>query len=228
MTRTHRDITYDLRRSGLRKTASLFIERDGGVTLIVPESLSDDQVSELVEQKRSWIYRGLAEWRDLNANRVQREFVNGEGFLYLGSSYRLRLVENQAETLMLRNGYFCLRSDCADPATAFRDFYRAKGLPRLRERVAFYEAKAGVASKSVRVMELKNRWASCSPTGNLTFHWRCLMAPRTVLDYIVAHEVVHLKHPNHTEAFWGALDRLLPDYSERKDWLRQHGAQMAL
>ena len=52
-------------------------------------------------------------------------------------------------------------------------------------------------------MELKNRWASCSPKGNLPFQWCCLMAPRTVLDYIVAHEVVHLLHPNHTEAFWG-------------------------
>lgn len=228
MIKSHRDITYDLRRSGRRKTASLYIERDGGVTVIVPKNLSDEKVTELVEQKRSWIYKGLAEWRDLNANRVQREFVNGEGFLYLGSSYRLRLVEQQEETLMLKNGYFCLRSDCHNPEAAFREFYRTRGLPRIESRVEFYERQMGEKSKSVRVMELKNRWASCSAQGALSFHWRCLMAPRTVLDYVVAHEVVHLVHPNHTEAFWGTLDKIMPDYRERKGWLRQHGVEMTL
>ncbi|MEM1085028.1 MAG: SprT family zinc-dependent metalloprotease [Verrucomicrobiota bacterium] len=228
MTRTHRDITYDLQRSDRRKTASLYIERDGGVTVIVPKSLSNEKVEELIEQKRSWIYRGIAEWRDLNASRVQREFVNGEGFLYLGSSYRLRLVEQQEEPLVLRNGYFCLRSDCTDPEAEFRQFYRRKGIPRICERVKHYEAIAGIEARGVRVMELKNRWASCSSGGNLSFHWRCLMAPRTVLDYIVAHEVTHLKHPNHTEAFWAALDRLMPDFKDRKAWLRDHGAEMTL
>lgn len=228
MTRSYRDITYDLRRSGRRKTASLYIERDGGVTVIVPKHLKDGQIDELIEQKRSWIYRGLAEWRDLNANRVQREFVNGEGFLYLGGAYRLRLVEQQDEPLMFRNGYFCLRSDCPNPAAAFRAFYRAKGLPRIAARVAHFEAKLGAKARSVRVIDLKNRWASCSPSGNLSFHWRCLMAPRRVLDYIVAHEAAHLLHPNHTEAFWNALDRIMPDYHDRKAWLRQHGAAMDL
>lgn len=228
MRRTHRDIDYDLRRSGRHKTASLYIERDGKVTVIVPDYLTDSQIDELIELKRSWIYKGLAEWRDLNASRVQREFVNGEGFPYLGKFYRLRFVERQSAPLTLSGGYFCLRSDVVNPKAAFRDFYREKGMERIPGRVAAYTAKLGLEAPSVRVMELKNRWASCSPNGNLTFHWRALMAPRTVLDYIVAHEVVHLVHPNHTEAFWGTLDRILPDYHDRKEWLRQKGAGLAI
>ena len=91
MTRTYKDISYTLKRSQ-RKTASIYVERDGGVTVLVPRDLTDRQVDSLLESKRKWIYRNLAEWHDLNATRVDREYVNGEGFLYLGRSYRLKLV----------------------------------------------------------------------------------------------------------------------------------------
>ncbi len=86
----------------------------------------------------------------------------------------------------------------------------------------------GVHPKAVRVMDLKNRWASCSPGNNLNFHWKCMMAPLTVLDYIVVHELTHLIHPNHTQAFWNEVDKVLPDYQERKEWLTKNGSQMTL
>ena len=86
----------------------------------------------------------------------------------------------------------------------------------------------GVQSKAVKVMELKNRWASCSPSGNVNFHWKCMMAPLTIIDYIVVHELAHLLHKNHTAAFWNTIDKILPDYQERKEWLRVQGAGMGL
>ena len=110
MMRTYKDIQYTLKRSQ-RKTASIYVERDGQVTVLVPRELTDRQVDELLESKRKWIYRNLAEWHDLNATRVEREYVNGEGFLYLGRSYRLKLVTDQDEPLLLKDGYFCLRAD---------------------------------------------------------------------------------------------------------------------
>jgi predicted metal-dependent hydrolase len=228
--RTYKDITYTLTRSTC-KSAGISIERDGQVVVRVPETLSDPQIDAVIERKRRWIYRHLAQWRDLNATRVRREYVNGEGFLYLGRSYRLRLVEVQAAPLLLKDGYFCLRSDYRDAPhanAAFRTFYRQKGLQRIGERVRTYQTKLGVQPKTVRVLELKYRWASCTPQGTLNFHWKCMMAPLTVLDYIVVHELAHLLHPNHTAAFWNDLDKMLPDYRERKAWLRVHGAGMDL
>lgn len=228
MMNTYGDIEYSLRRSR-RKTASIYIERDGQVSVLVPEKLTLQEVEALLESKRVWIYRGLAEWRDLNATRVERQYVNGEGFIYLGRSYRLKLVEDQDRPLKLKDGYFCLhRNHRDDPAAgrAFQEFYREKGLKRLAARVAFYQARMGVVARGVRVMDLKSRWASCSADGHLNFHWKCMMAPATVLDYIVVHELAHLTHPNHTEAFWNEVDKVLPDYAERKEWLRVNGAGM--
>lgn len=230
MMEQYKDIQYSL-KSSRRKTASIYIERDGAVSVLVPENLSKRQIQELIESKRKWIYRNLAEWKDLNAARVRREYVNGEGFLYLGRTYRLKLVASQDNPLMLKDGYFCLRTNggtAPDPDTAFKEFYRQKGKKRIGERVEHYRKRMGVEPKSVRIIDLKNRWASCSVGGNINFHWKCMMAPPTVLDYIIVHELAHLLYPNHTTAFWNQVDKVMPDYMERKEWLRINGAGMDL
>lgn len=130
---------------------------------------------------------------------------------------------------MLKDGYFCLRADqkSVGPAT-FKAFYRAKAMTRIGDRVTYYQDKMGVVPKSVRVLDLKNRWASCSADGHLNFHWKCMMAPTTILDYIAVHELAHLRYPNHTAAFWNEVDKVMPDYRERKEWLRVNGAGMDL
>ena len=230
MIRTYKDIEYNLKRSR-RKTASIYIERDGSVSVLAPESLTDTDIDSMIESKRKWIYTGLAEWEDLNATRVRREYVNGESFLYLGRSYRLQLVDDQEKPLLLKNGYFCLRSNKAVPDNAessFKEFYREKGKVKVAERVDFYQRRIGVTPKSVRIIDLKNRWASCSDRGNLNFHWKIMMTPMRILDYIVVHELIHLIHPNHTEAFWNELDKILPDFKERKEWLRVNGAGLEI
>ncbi len=222
-------VAYEVVRSQ-RSTADIIIERDGSVVVRAPEWADDEQIDNIVTAKEYWIYQSLAEWRDLNATRVLREYKNGEGFLYLGRAYRLLLVSDQVEPLKLRDGRFALRRDLVEQGemvaarTGFRDFYIARGLERVRQRVDYYAPKVGVGATSVDVRELGNRWASCSPTGALAFHWKCMMAPQTIIDYIVVHELCHFHHRDHTDAFWNEVDKVLPDYRERKDWLRKNGA----
>lgn len=225
------DIAYGIVRSR-RATADIIIERDGSVLVRAPEWVDDSQVAGIVQSKQYWIYQGLAEWRDLNATRVLREFKNGEGFLYLGRAYRLSLVGDQEEPLQLRNGRFELRRDLVERGgttavkAAFQEFYVAKGRERLSARVAYFAPKVGVDPKSVDVRELGYRWASCSPSGVLAFHWKCMMAPLTVIDYVVVHELCHFHCGDHTDAFWNEVDKVLPDYRERKEWLRKNGAAL--
>ena len=226
-----KDISYELVRSN-RGTADIIVECDGRVVVRAPKDVAHDRIEDIVEAKRYWIYKTLAEWRDLNATRVVREYRNGEGFLYLGRSYRLLLVARQEEPLLLRNGRFCLRRDLVDkgqvPAAqaAFRQYYIGRGLERIPGRVQYFAPKVGVAAKRIDVRELGHRWASCSPKGNLAFHWKCMMAPPTILDYIVVHELCHFHHLDHTDAFWNEVDKILPNYSERNEWLRKNGAAM--
>ena len=227
--RKAKEIAYEIVRSP-RATADIVVERDGRIIVRAPAHLPDERVEDIVEAKRYWIYKTLAEWRDLNATRVLREYRNGEGFLYLGRSYRLLLVATQDEPLQLKNGRFCLRREIVERGdtnaaqTVFRDFFTARGMERINERVNYYAPQVGVTPAGLDVRELGYRWASCAPSGNLAFHWKCMMAPQTIIDYIVVHELCHLHYRDHTEAFWNEVDKVMPSYRERKEWLRVSGA----
>ena len=109
-----RDIDYQLLPGTYRKTTDIVIERDGVIAVRPPLDYTPEQVDAVVESKRLWIYRNLAEWRDLNAVSVIREWVNGETFLYLGRSYQLSFVDNQPSDLLLKEGHFCLKRQLID------------------------------------------------------------------------------------------------------------------
>lgn len=224
-------ISYEIRRSQ-RATADIVIERDGRILVRAPSTVRDERIEDIVESKRYWIYKNLAEWRDLNATRVLREYRNGEGFFYLGRSYRLLLVADQQEDLALKAGRFCLRRELVDQGSiesaqsAFRNFYISRGRPRISERIAYFAPKVGVFVGKLDVRDTGNRWATCSPQGNLAFHWKCMMAPLKIIDYIVVHELCHFHQLDHTNAFWNEVDKVMPDYRERKEWLRVSGASL--
>ena len=224
-----KDISYEVVRSR-RSTADIVVERNGKIVVRAPATLPDERIEDIVEAKRYWIYKTLAEWRDLNATRVLREYRNGEGFLYLGRSYRLLLVADQEEPVDLKDGRFCLRRDFVDRGdvaaaqAAFRHYYVLRGQERIAQRVKYYAPKVGTKPYGMDVRELGYRWASCSPNGKLAFNWKCMMAPPKIIDYIVVHELCHMHQDDHTDAFWNEVDKILPDYEERKEWLRKNGA----
>ena len=155
-----KDIEYQLLPGSQRKTTDIVIERDGVVTVRPPANYTPEQVDAVVESKRMWIYRNLAEWKDLNASAVVREWVNGETFLYLGRSYRLSLVSNQEGDLMLKDGRFCLSRSVVEEGgaeaarLAFETYFSERGLQRFSERVAYYAPKAGVTVASIKVKEM--------------------------------------------------------------------------
>ena len=105
-------------------------------------------------------------------------------------------------------------------------WYRHHAAPRLPERAAIWAKKMGVPVPLVLIRDQRRRWASCDPKGNLRFNWRLIQAPMRLVDYVVAHELVHLAHRKHTAAFWAALGRAMPDYEARRGALRGLGARL--
>lgn len=223
------DLDIEVKRSSRRKTLSIFVERDGSVTVLAPETISDARIEEAVLSKDYLLYKKLAKWKELNRGKVERSYVNGQSFLYLGRNYRLNIVDNQPEPLILKNGYLNIRrKDLANADKHFIQFYKDKGLPKVHERLNLYKKKLKVQPKSVKIQELKNRWASCTIGGSINLHWKSIMAPVAVLDYIIVHELVHLIHPNHSSEFWNEVDKIMPQFREYEAWLKQHGIKMSL
>lgn len=227
-----RDIDYVLLPGSDRKTTDIVIERDGVITVRPPADYSPEMVDAVVESKRLWIYRNLAEWKDLNKTSIKREWVNGETFLYLGRTYRLSLVSGQVPNLQLKEGKFFLNKSLLEKAgsvgarQAFERYFTEKGLERFGNRVSYFAPKVGVEIKGIKVKDMRFRWASCGINGILNFHWKCMMAPAKIIDYIVVHELCHMHQSNHNDAFWNEVDKVMPDYKQSKEWLRLHGASL--
>jgi len=227
------DIEFTLIRSD-RKTADIIIERSGEVVVRAPLGIENEKLLEVVAGRALWVHRSLAEWEDLNSSRRHRPLVQGQGFAYLGRSYRLKFVAETEQPLRLKNGRwelseaFVAREGEAAARKAFRDFYIARGERIFVDRVGHFAPQLGVVPGAIAVKELGYHWGSCGRDGTLNFHWKTVMAPQTVVDYIAVHELCHLRHRDHSNAFWNEIDKVLPRYDERRDWLRRHGASLDL
>ena len=221
-------VPLSIRRSK-RKTVSIYVERDGTVSVLAPETMTDEGLNKIIEKQAYNIYKNLAQWKQLNDSRIEREYVSGQSFLYLGRNYRLKLMDEHTGNLCLKNGYFLLAKNLENKAKEqFITFYKEKILPRIIDRIAYFKPQMNVQPQDIRVMELQHRWASCNEKGNLNFHWKCAMAPIEVLDYIIVHEMAHLKYLNHSPAFWNEIDKILPNYGQQVEWLKNYGARMDL
>lgn len=221
------NIELNIKKSN-RKTLSIYIERNGSVSVLAPETASETEIHTILKKKEYQIFQKLAQWETTNQAKVEREYVNGQSFLYLGKNYRLEFTKaRQVSPLILKNGYFNFEERYKDKATqVFINFYKKKGLPKIAERIEHYKNRIAVTPADVKIMDLKNRWASCSSNGNLNFHWKCILLPPDVLSYVVVHELVHLKIANHTKAFWNEVDKVLPEYQKLIHWLKYNGAAM--
>lgn len=220
------DLELELRGSPGRKTLQLTVDRDGEVVLFAPSGCSPDRLKAFVEEKRSWIFRKVAEKELVRVPPAKKEYVTGEGFPYLGRSYRLQLVDDQSVRVKLESGRFkMLRSAAPDGERHMASWYRSRGEQWLAARVDRVASRIGTQPGGVAVRELGYRWGSCGKGGVISFHWRTVLLPPRIVDYIVVHELAHLAEAHHGAAFWRTVERGVPDFAARKQWLVEHGAQ---
>jgi predicted metal-dependent hydrolase len=218
------DLRFTVRHSPRRKTMQITVERDGQLLLSVPPAVDEVQLRAFVQEKRFWIYTKLAEKDRLHRQVPRKEFVGGEGFLYLGRSHRLKLVAEQDVPLKLAAGRFCLRRAALPAARAhFVRWYSERAKAWLSSRVAEYQSRMDVVPAGVKVQDLGYRWGSCGKGDWLYFHWKAILLPAHIAEYVVVHEIAHLHEPHHTPAFWLRVERAMPDYAQRKARLAEHG-----
>lgn len=218
------DLQLALQRSPRRKTMQITVERNGELLLCAPPSVDEPTLRAFVLEKRFWIYTKLAEKDRLQRHVPRKEFVGGEGFLYLGRSHRLKMVDQQEVPLKLSAGRFCLAAQALPAAREhFIRWYGARAKDWLSNRVADYESRMEVAPAAVKVQDLGYRWGSCGKGNQLYFHWKAILLPPRIAEYVVVHEIAHLHEPHHTPSFWLRVERVMPDYAQRKAWLAEHG-----
>ncbi len=215
-------IDYELVRSN-RKSIGITIERDSKVLVNAPENLSDEEIEKYIYKKRLWIWEKLAIKKSISEAIVQKKFISGESFSYLGRRYRLQIVDTNEE-LKLKQGYFILGESRQSRAKEiFKAWYLKHLKIKIAQRLEYICKASSVKKPEFRIMELGFRWGSCTKEGVLNFNWKIAMAPLSVIDYILVHEIVHLKEHTHNEKFWKEVSKIMPNYLEKKEWLKENG-----
>jgi predicted metal-dependent hydrolase len=221
-----KDLQFEVRRSARRKSVEITIDRDGGLLVAAPADQPIEILETYIRDRLTWIYSKLAEKDSRRHSVNNKEYVTGEGFWYLGRSYRLLIVKNQDEPLALRHGRFSLRADRVECAhNDFQAWYTEHAKPWIRTRVSAYEPRIRVTPSRIEIRDLKNRWASCGKGQVLYFHWATILLPPRIVEYLIIHELVHLIVPHHTTDFWKRVGRIDPDYEYHKRWLGDQGSR---
>lgn len=216
-----------------RRSAALQIVGDQ-LQVRVPHHLDDERVAAILRQKRPWIRARVVERQRLPPPPRPRELVSGESFPYLGRHYRLRIEEGHPLGVRLAGGVLRATLRPSEPSALrqrrirqyLQRWYRARALELLRAKAHRYAAPIGVTPAEVSVRQFRSRWGSCTNTGRVVFNTAIIKAPHAVVDYVVIHELCHLIHPNHSQAFWKLVGRHDPAFADHRQWLRLRGAAL--
>ncbi len=217
-----------IRSKKRKKTVSLHIKKDGRIVLYVPYHTPKGEIEKFIKDKQSWIVKKISEkekvTRDLN-----KAFIPGEKFLYLGDWYPLEIgqTNDKGFPLKLSFGKFILDRDHLEEARdLFIHWYKREAKEKIEERVYYLSNRLELFPKGLMITSAKYRWGSCSRDNRLSFSWRMIMAPLDVIDYVLIHELVHIKEKNHSKRFWAALETILPYHRKCRLWLKENGHRL--
>jgi len=206
-----------------RKTLALEIARDASLIVRAPERTSLDYIEKVVYKKRFWIQEKQKIAREKYRKMTPKEFVNGEGFLYLGDTYRLSIVADSDIPLSFDKEFWLSKNYLLNAKQVFITWYKKEAHQKIKERLDWYSTLFGLKYNKFNITDAQKRWGSCSAKGNLHFSWRLIMAPLKIIDYVVIHELIHLTEKNHSKKFWSKVRILLLDYERHREWLKDNG-----
>lgn len=230
------DFKCRIRRSSRRGTLSISVYPDNTVVVAAPERISDDEIMRFVEKKADWVHKRMSINVEKQKEIVPRRFVTGEKLLYLGKEHSLIVEEAILAGVVLEGDNISVRIRPGTPPELRGQMIKRQlslwyvhlSLAKIRERVRHYVTVIGVRPRTVKIKSLRSRWGSCSCRGGVNFAWNIIMADEKILDYLVVHELCHLVHHDHSAEYWQLVARFIPNYRERRKWLKENGRRLTL
>lgn len=204
-----------------RKTIALIITSTGELIVRAPLHMTDPAIQALVRSKAGWIAKKQAEMQQAQAAGPAQPFQPGATFSFLGEAYPLQVRKTTRTPLVLQTNAFVISPENLPWAAAiFARWYQSQARLMLPARVQRLAGEHGFQVRTIRISSARTRWGSCSSRGTLSFSWRLMAAPVELIDYVILHELCHLRQANHSPAFWAEVERHLPDYRARRAALR--------
>ncbi|ARR56179.1 hypothetical protein HY78_23335 [Rhizorhabdus wittichii DC-6] len=230
-----KEVPYELRRSASASERRITIT-PGHVEVLALTSDNDDDIAGFLERKRQWVFNTVCEMERIIATRhAVPRFITGSKIPYRGRNMSLIVRRTDAEraAVTYRNGFIVDLPHWAGQdadhlvASELQHWLKQRARRDVQEVAADYRRRFGLAPRSIRTTELAHGWGSCGPEGNVLINWYLIFAPKRVLEYVVAHELAHLRERSHGAAFWACLGDLMPDYSAARAWLSAHETMLS-
>lgn len=204
------------------------VTRDAELIVRAPYNTPLSFIEDVINRKSIWIIKKLEEAASMPLYNP-RKFLEGEFFMYLGNHCPLRIIENNKSIVRFVEDTIYITSKAfLNAERNIVKWYKAEALKLLTERTNYYSASVNLKPASIRLSGAKRRWGSCGRKGNINYNWRLIMAPPEILDYIVVHEIAHLRHHNHSKQYWNLVFSIMPDYKFRDVWLKKNGHILCL
>ena len=220
------DFSVEVIKTSRKKSVEIQVN-DGRVSVRAPQSLSDKHIRDLILKRSSWVTAKIKEQSERPASKP-KEYISGEGFSYLGKTYRLQVGEGSESSLKLKGGMLVvsvpgrIKDRGAEVKRLLIEWYQVHAEQKLLEKVKLFAPIIGVEPKSVVVKSYKSRWGSCSSRGDISFNWKIIAAPHRIVDYVVIHELCHLLEHNHSPKYWKYVEKHIPDWKACRNWLKKN------
>lgn len=232
-------VPYTIDWSDKRETIELSIDQSLELTVTAPMTATLADVEEVLESRQEWLLQKLYGLQEQEGPPYPKEYMSGEKLQYRGRQYPLEVVEADVPepTLSFDEQTFTLHVHRFDGDVdevsvrrkhqAVVDWFIQRAEEELPERVPRFESRLGLDDVPVRVAELDGRWGEYDD-GTVCLNWRLIFAPVRIQDYVLVHELVHSLHDEHSSAFWNTVGALIPDFEDRREWLRVNGNTLAI
>ncbi|MBI2313079.1 MAG: M48 family metallopeptidase [Betaproteobacteria bacterium] len=216
-------VTYRVKRTSRKWSIGLQVDERGLLVTVPKRGASARSVEQVLRDKAGWVLKTLGEWRERAAPRLA--WHEGARLPYLGAELVLAFNRANVRGRVLRlDGHVLATLPDPEDTTAVEKlmtrWYREEALALFRERVAHYARRLELAPPRIRLSTARTRWGSCNENGTITLNLRLVQLPLKLVDYVVAHELAHLKEMNHSARFWALVESLIPDYREAREKLK--------
>lgn len=227
----HRVISYQVKRSTRARRVRLEIKPESGLTIVIPGFFGIARVPDVLKEKRDWILGNFAGYDKVRSRSAGgTEVEAGDAVFYRGRKLTVLTEESKGKTDCVR-----LEPDRLIVSTVsggrelnviLEQWYRIQAAALIGQKVEEWSAKLSVSHNGVTIRGQKTRWGSCSRQGSLSFNWKLLMAPEPVIDYVVIHELAHLREMNHSTSFWRLVAEHCSGWRELRKWLKTHEVEL--
>ncbi|MHB8765886.1 MAG: M48 family metallopeptidase [Deferrisomatales bacterium] len=221
------EIPYTVQRTK-RKSLAISVHPDLAVTVRAPEDTPPEAIRERVRQRGAWIQKAWREFELYLPKQPPRRYVSGETHRYLGRQYRLRTEQGEEESVKCLRGYLRVttRGEPSPEKTRrlLEEWYREHARRVFRERLEACSQRAsveGIQQPPLAIRKMPTRWGSCSNAGRINLNLELIKASKDCIDYVITHELCHLKERHHGPRFWRLMAKLMPDYEARREKLNR-------